>query len=72
MGLPGHNVIMSEWVGRSAGEIAAAVRSGEATALAVVSEHLDRIAGLNPELGAFVRVRPAEAVREAEEVGGAG
>lgn len=68
--LPGHNVIMSGWVGRSAGEIAAAVRSGEATARAVVSEHLDRIAGLNPELGAFVRVRSAEAMREAEEVDG--
>ncbi len=59
---------MAGWVGRPAGQIAAAVRSGEVTAAEVVVEHLDRIARINPELGAFVRVRAAEAAREAAEV----
>jgi amidase len=56
------------WVGRPAAEIAAAVRSGQVTAAQVVAEHLDRIAKVNAELGAFVRVRSAEAAREAAEV----
>ena len=55
-------------VGRSAADIAAAVRAGEVTAGAVVRGHLDRIARLNGELGAFVRVRAAEAAAEAEAV----
>jgi Asp-tRNA(Asn)/Glu-tRNA(Gln) amidotransferase A subunit family amidase len=49
---------MTGWVGRPATEIAAAVRSGEVTAAHVVAGHLDRIAKVNAELGAFVRVRP--------------
>jgi amidase len=59
---------MTGWVGRPATETAAAVRSGKVTAVQVVSAHLDRIAKLNPELGAFVRVRSAEAAQEAAEV----
>ena len=59
---------MADWVGRTATEIASAVRSGDATARGVVTEHLDRIAKLNAELGAFVRVRSAEALREAGEI----
>ncbi len=59
---------MTTWVGRTAVEIAAAVRAGDVTAREVVAEHLDRIGRLNAELGAFVRVRPAAALREAEEV----
>jgi amidase len=59
---------MTGWVGRPATEIAAGVRSGEVTAAQVVAWHLDRIAKINSELGAFVRVRPAEAAREAAEV----
>jgi amidase len=59
---------MAEWVGRTATEIASAVRSGDVTARGVVAEHLDRIAKLNAELGAFVRVRSAEALREAGEI----
>jgi amidase len=55
-------------MGRSAAEIAAAVRSGEVTAGAVVAGHLDRIARLDSELGAFVRVRAAEAAAEAAAV----
>lgn len=59
---------MTTWIGRTATEIAAAVRSGQAKARDVVLEHLNRIATLNPELGAFVRVRSAAAVVEAGQV----
>lgn len=59
---------MAEWTGRTAIEIAAAVRSGEVTAVEVVAGHLNRIARLNPELGAFVRVRAPEAAAEAAAV----
>jgi amidase len=61
-------VHMAGWAGRLATDIAAAVRSGEVTATEVVADHLDRIAGLNAELGAFVRVRAAEAADEAAAV----
>src|SRR3954469_1347232 len=59
---------MSEWVGRSAAEIAAAVRAGEVTAQEVVRDHLSRIAALDGDIGAFVRVRHEAALREAGEV----
>lgn len=56
---------MGQWTGRTATEIAAAVRDGKATATEVVREHLDRIAALDGEIGAFVRLRAAAALREA-------
>ena len=59
---------MTGWDGRTATEIAAAVRAGEVTAGEVVTAHLDRIARQNAELCAFVRVRAAEAAVEAAEV----
>jgi amidase len=59
---------MADWVGRSAADIAAAVRAGEVTAEAVVAEHVGRISRLNAELGAFTRVRAAEAAAEARAV----
>jgi amidase len=59
---------MDEWTGRTATEIAAAVRSGGVTAVEVVADHLDQIARLDPGLGAFVRVRAAEAGAEAAAV----
>ncbi|GAA2578665.1 amidase family protein [Actinomadura fulvescens] len=59
---------MSDWVGRTATEIAAAVRAGEVTAAEVVRDHLDTIAALDGELGAFVRVRRERALAEAAEV----
>jgi len=59
---------MAGWAGRTATEIAAAVRSGEVTAGEVVGGHLDRIARLNREIDAFVRVRAAEAAAEAAAV----
>ena len=66
---PGHNLTIAAWVGRTATEIAAAPSvSGDVTARGVVAEHLCRIAKVNAELGAFVRVRSAEALREAGEI----
>jgi amidase len=59
---------MADMIGRPAAEIAAAVRAGEVTAGEVVAGHLDRIGLLNAELGAFVRVRAAEAAAEARAV----
>ena len=55
-------------IGRSAVEIATAVRAGKVTAGEVVAGHLDRIARRNAELGAFVRIRPAAAAAEAQAV----
>lgn len=52
---------MAEWTGRAATELAAAVRSGEVTAVGVAVGHLVRIARLNPEPGAFARVGAPEA-----------
>jgi amidase len=59
---------MTGWAGRTATEIAAAVRAGEVTAAAVAAEHLESITAHDPEVGAFVRVRAAEALKEAEAV----
>jgi amidase len=59
---------MADMIGHPAAGIAAAVRAGEVTASEVVAGHLDRIARLNAELGAFVRVRAAEAAAEAQAV----
>lgn len=59
---------MTTWVGRTATEIAAAVRAGDVTAQKVTEDHLSRITSLNDELGAFVRVRTDQARSEAEEV----
>jgi amidase len=52
-------------VGQTAGRIADAVRGGEATAVEVVSGHLEYIAGHDEELHAFRVVRGEEAVAEA-------
>ncbi|WP_119728766.1 amidase [Thermomonospora amylolytica] len=59
---------MSEWVGRTASEIAAAVKAGKVTAREVVAAHLERIRELDGELGAFVKVRTAKAPAEAEQI----
>ena len=54
------------WLRRSATDIAAAVRSGETTARAVVDEHLDAIAAADGEIHAFNLVT-ADAAREAAD-----
>ncbi|MGI5268720.1 amidase [Nonomuraea sp. CA-218870] len=45
------------WAGRSAMEIAAAVRQGKVPATAVAEDHLRAIAGRDPRVGAFRAVR---------------
>ncbi|TMR98842.1 amidase [Nonomuraea basaltis] len=55
------------WAGRSAIEIATAVRHGEVTATTVVEEHLHVISERDPRVGAFRRVRE-QAVEEAQAV----
>lgn len=59
---------MTDWVGQSAVEIAAAVRAGKTSAAEVVAAHLAQISAHDPEIGAFVRVRADQAAREAEAV----
>ncbi|MEV0228208.1 amidase [Nonomuraea sp. NPDC050786] len=53
------------WTGRSAIEIATAVRRGDVTATTVVEEHLHAISERDPKVGAFRLVR-AQAVEEAK------
>ena len=60
--------VMSQWAGRTAADIAAAVRDGRVTAREVVAEHLGRIAAADGELRAFVRVREEAALAEADAV----
>jgi Asp-tRNA(Asn)/Glu-tRNA(Gln) amidotransferase A subunit family amidase len=57
---------MTSWVGQTATEIAEAVRDGKATAAEVMAGHLDHIARHDAAIGAFVRVRAAQALAEAE------
>ncbi|BBC31170.1 Acylamidase [Streptomyces graminofaciens] len=59
---------MTSWVGRTAVEIAAAVREKRITPRAVVAEHLARIEALDGRVGAFRTVRAAVALAEADEV----
>ncbi|HEU5354327.1 MAG TPA: amidase family protein [Actinocrinis sp.] len=56
------------WIGRSAQQIADAVRRGDAEPRRVVQQHLERIERLNPQLGAFRRIRHEEALAEADAV----
>jgi amidase len=58
----------AKWTGRSAVEIAEAVRGGTADPREVVAEHIERIQELAGPLGAFRRVRGHEALAEAEEL----
>lgn len=52
---------------KSATELAAMIKRGEATSEAVVSRHLKRLSEVNPALNAVVRVRREEALAEARE-----
>ncbi|MGV9455193.1 amidase [Streptomyces sp. NPDC003635] len=63
---------MTSWVGRTAAEIAAAVREKRATPREVVAEHLERIARLDDRIGAFRTVRGEAALAEAEALGARG
>jgi amidase len=63
---------VTSWVGRTAAEIAAAVREKRATPREVVAEHLARIEKLDGRIGAFRVVRAEAALAEADEVGSRG
>ncbi|MFJ7768286.1 amidase [Streptomyces sp. NPDC097107] len=63
---------MTDWAGRTAAEIAAAVREKRATPREVVAAHLARIERLDGRVGAFRAVRTEAALAEAEEVGARG
>ncbi len=54
--------------GRTAVELAAAVRQGQASPLDVVEAHLERIAALDPRVHAFQVVRPDEVREEARKL----
>src|SRR6185503_13401295 len=58
----------SAWVGRSARQIARAVRRGDTSATAVVADHLDQIRQYDRIVGAFREIRAAAAITEAEIV----
>ncbi|MER6136323.1 amidase family protein [Streptomyces sp. NPDC001815] len=59
---------MTSWAGRTAAEIAAAVREKRVTPREVVAEHLARIELLDARVGAFRHLRKAAALTEADEV----
>ncbi|MFF8905257.1 amidase [Streptomyces olivaceoviridis] len=59
---------MSSWAGRSATEIAAAVREKRVTPREVVAGHLARIERLDGRIGAFRTVRAEAALAEADEL----
>ncbi|MGW3407673.1 amidase [Streptomyces sp. NPDC000888] len=59
---------MTTWVGRTAAEIAAAVREKRVTPREVVAEHLARIELLDARVGAFRTLRAEAALAEADEL----
>jgi amidase len=59
---------VTSWIGRTAAEIAAAVREKRVTPREVVAEHLARIEDLDGRVGAFRRVRTEAALAEGDEV----
>jgi amidase len=63
---------VTNWVGRTAVEIAAAVRDKQVTPREVAAEHLARIERLDGRIGAFRTVRAQAALREADEVAARG
>ncbi|GGX87131.1 amidase [Streptomyces minutiscleroticus] len=59
---------MTSWAGRSAAEIASAVREGRVAPREVVADHLERIERLDARVGAFRTVRARAALAEAKEL----
>jgi amidase len=57
---------MTELWRRGALELAAIIRSGEASSREVVQAHLDRIGAVNPALNAIVRLLPEQALAAAD------
>lgn len=62
------DILPTTWVGTTAKQIARAVRRGDVSATQVVADHLDHVARVDAELGAFRTVRGGEAITEAEKV----
>jgi len=63
---------VTSWAGRTAAEIATAVREKRATPREVVAEHLARIERLDGQVGAFRVVRREAALAEAHELAARG
>src|SRR5579871_5187611 len=59
---------MSEWCWKSAGEIARAVRSKEASAVEILRAHLERIGAVDGKLRCFLRVDENGAMEQARAV----
>jgi amidase len=59
---------LNSWAGRTASDIAAAVRAKEVTPREVVAEHLARIERLDGRIESFRKVRAQAALAEADEV----
>ncbi|MEU9480260.1 amidase family protein [Streptomyces sp. NPDC048191] len=59
---------MGDWAGRTAAEIAAAVREKRVTPREVAAEHLALIERLDGRIGAFRKVRAEAALAEADEL----
>ncbi|MFJ3230753.1 amidase [Streptomyces sp. NPDC086787] len=59
---------MTSWAGRTAAEIAAAVREKRATPREVVADHLDRVERLDGRIGAFRKVLAGPALAAADEL----
>ncbi len=59
---------MSELIKKSAAELAAAVATGEASAVEIASAHLDRIAAVDDKVRAFLHVAADDALAQAREV----
>ena len=60
---------MGRFVGQTAVTLAAAVRSGQASPVEVLEEHLERIAALDGRLGAFRALRTEQVRAEARALG---
>ena len=65
-------VLHHSWIGTPAWQIARAVQHGEATAAAVIAEHLAHAGPADRALGSLRTLRAAESLAEAETVDGLG
>lgn len=66
----GNEPQMPTWPGRTAADIAGAVREGRVSAGDVVAQHLARIEQLDQRIGAFRTVRAEQALAEADALAG--
>ncbi len=59
---------MNELVGKGAAELGALMAAGEASAVEVAQAHLDRVAAVDGEIGAFLHVDPETVLAQARAV----